>query len=50
MGTGTTALAASKCGRNSVNFEIDKVYLEFAAQRLQREISTLFANLVVVMD
>lgn len=50
MGTGTTALAASKCGRNSVNFEIDKVYLEFAAQRLQREISTLFANPVIVMD
>ena len=50
MGTGTTALAASKCGRNSVNFEIDAVYLEFAAQRLQREISSLFANPVVVTD
>jgi len=50
MGTGTTALAASKCGRNSVNFEIDKVYLESAAQRLQREMSTLFSNPVVVMD
>ncbi len=50
MGTGTTALAASKCGRNSVSFEIDKVYLEFAAQRLEREISTLFSNPVVVVD
>jgi modification methylase len=50
MGTGTTALAAAKCGRNSVNFEVDKVYLEFAAQRLQRELSTLFSNPVIVMD
>jgi len=50
MGTGTTALAASKCGRNSVNFEIDKVYLEFAAQRLQRELSTLFSNPVVLVE
>lgn len=50
MGTGTTALAASKCGRNSVNCEIDKVYLEFAAERLRRELSTLFSNPVVVME
>jgi len=50
MGTGTTALAASKCGRNSVNFEIDEIYLEFAAKRLQRELSTLFSNPVIVTD
>jgi DNA modification methylase len=50
MGTGTTALAASKCGRNSVNFEIDKVYLDFAAKRLQRELATLLSNPLVVMD
>jgi modification methylase len=50
MGTGTTGLAASKCGRNSVNFEIDKNYLNFAADRLQRELSTLFSNPVLVVD
>ena len=50
MGTGTTGLAASKCGRNSVNFEIDKTYLNFAADRLQRELSTLFSNPVLVVD
>ena len=50
MGTGTTALAASRCGRNSVNFEIDAVYLEFAATRLRRELSTLFSKSVVVVD
>jgi DNA modification methylase len=50
MGTGTTGLAASKCGRNSVNFEIDKSYLNFAADRLQRELSTLFSSPVLVVD
>lgn len=50
MGTGTTALAASKCGRNSVNFEIDGTYLNFATDRLHKELSTLFSNPVVVLD
>jgi modification methylase len=50
MGTGTTALAASKCGRNSVNFEIDSSYFNFAAARLQRELSTLFSNPVLVIE
>lgn len=50
MGTGTTALAASKCGRNSVNFEIDGAYFDFAAERLQRELATLFSNPVVTME
>ena len=50
MGTGTTALAASKCGRNSVNFEIDGNYFNFAAERLQSELSTLFSNPVVTME
>ncbi|MBZ5650411.1 MAG: site-specific DNA-methyltransferase [Acidobacteriia bacterium] len=49
MGTGTTALAASKCGRNTINFEIDANYLDFAADRLQRELSTLFSNPVIVI-
>jgi modification methylase len=44
MGTGTTALAASKCGRNSVNFEVDRTYLDFAAERLRRETSSLFSS------
>jgi len=50
MGTGTTALAASKWGRNSVNFEIDAEYLSFAAKRLEGELSSLFANPVLVME
>ncbi|HEV2731986.1 MAG TPA: site-specific DNA-methyltransferase [Terriglobales bacterium] len=50
MGTGTTALAASKCGRNSVNFEIDQEYLDLAAKRLESELSTLFSDPVVITD
>jgi len=50
MGTGTTALAASKRGRNSINFEIDANYLSFAAKRLEGELSSLFANPVLVME
>ena len=50
MGTGTTALAASKWGRNSINFEIDADYLSFAAKRLEGELSSLFANPVLVME
>lgn len=44
MGTGTTALAAARCGRNSVNFEIDDEYLGWAAKRLESELSTLFSK------
>ena len=49
MGTGTTALAASKCGRSSVNFEIDDSYVGFAEDRLHRELSSLFSRPVIVV-
>ena len=41
-GTGTTLLAALKTGRNSIGFEIDRHYLEFAAERLRHESKGLF--------
>ncbi len=50
MGTGTTALAASRWGRNSINFEIDTDYFSFAAKRLEAELSSLFANPVLIME
>jgi DNA modification methylase len=50
MGTGTTALAASKCGRNSVNFEIDQMYLELAESRLDSELSTLFSDPITIVE
>src|SRR3990172_12206915 len=34
MGTGTTNLAASRWGRNSVGFEVDTHYFNLAYQRL----------------
>jgi site-specific DNA-methyltransferase (adenine-specific) len=42
MGTGTTLLAAAKCGRNSIGVEIDPSYMKMAKARLEKELSTLF--------
>jgi modification methylase len=42
MGTGTTLLAAAKCGRNSIGVEIDASYAKMARARLEKELSTLF--------
>jgi len=41
-GTGTTMLAALKCGRNSIGVEVDPEYCSMALKRLQRESSGLF--------
>jgi DNA modification methylase len=42
MGTGTTLLAAAKCGRNSIGIEIEPSYVKMAKARLDRELRTLF--------
>ena len=42
MGTGTTLLAASRCGRNSIGVEIEAGYVKMAKTRLEGEIDTLF--------
>ena len=42
MGTGTTNIVASKWGRNSIGYEIDNQYFEFAKKRFEKETSTLF--------
>ena len=34
LGTGTTTIAAKAWGRNSIGFEIDPTYLEFARKRI----------------
>lgn len=34
LGTGTTTLAAMQCGRNSIGYEVDPHYFEFARKRL----------------
>lgn len=42
MGTGTTLLAASRCGRNAIGVEIDPDYVKMAKARLKTELSGLF--------
>jgi site-specific DNA-methyltransferase (adenine-specific) len=43
-GTGTTMVAASRSGRNSIGIEIDREYCRLAAQRLKGETDSLFAR------
>ena len=40
-GTGTTLLAASKCGRNSIGVEVDPTYCDIATRRMREEGSSL---------
>jgi DNA modification methylase len=47
MGTGTTNVAASHCGRNSIGVEIDPHYFKMAAARLHRESSDLFGRVKI---
>jgi DNA modification methylase len=44
LGTGTTTLAAAQCGRNSIGFEIDPEYIEFARKRITSTASDLFVS------
>ena len=44
MGTGTTSVAASQCGRNSIGVEIDPAYFAQANRRLSKEAQALFTN------
>lgn len=43
-GTGTTAVAASRCGRNSISLEVDPSYLRLAERRMDRETRSLFGH------
>jgi DNA modification methylase len=40
-GTGTTMLAAARAGRNSIGIEIDPSYLEYARERLNKELQSV---------
>jgi DNA modification methylase len=42
MGTGTTLLAAARCGRNSIGVEIEASYVKLARSRLDKELNVLF--------
>lgn len=47
MGTGTTNLAASRWGRNSVGFEVDSHYFDLAYQRLSGVTTDLFSKTTI---
>ena len=44
MGTGTSLLAAARCGRNAIGVEIEPSYVKMAQARLESELSTLFES------
>jgi DNA modification methylase len=48
-GTGTTALAAAACGRNSIGYEIDRDYLAHAHARVSKHTSGLFSTTTVTV-
>lgn len=47
LGTGTTAVAAARCGRNSIGVEVDEAYFAMCAARLWKEASDLFCQLTI---
>ncbi|MGH7208797.1 MAG: DNA-methyltransferase [Nitrospiraceae bacterium] len=47
MGTGTTSLAASRCGRNSIGVEVDAHYFDMAYRRVSEGTSDLFGRTTV---
>jgi len=51
-GTGSTAVAASRCGRNSVSVELEPEYVDIAEERIQAERGTLtnYQNLSVTVE
>jgi len=48
-GTGSTAVAASRCGRNSISVELEAEYVDIAKKRIQSEQEPLtnYENLTV---
>ena len=44
LGTGTTLLAAARCGRNGIGVEVEPRYVTFASKRLERDLTTLFGG------
>lgn len=44
LGTGTTTVAAAKCGRNSIGIEVDDHYFDLACKRINIETASLFSQ------
>lgn len=47
VGTGTTIVAAAKCGRNSIGVEINPQYWHMAAERLKSTLASIESNRTV---
>ena len=47
LGTASTQVAASQCGRNSIGVEIDPVYFDMACERLHHEAGDMFAQTTI---
>ncbi len=47
LGTGTTSVAAAKWGRNSIGYEIDQDYHEYARQRLTKATLPPFGGVTI---
>jgi DNA modification methylase len=43
MGTGTTSVAAARCGRHSIGCEVDPHYFDMAERRIRDETTGLFS-------
>ncbi len=50
MGTGTTLVAAARCGRNSVGVEVDPHYFRLAERRIRSECKGLFSAAEVQIE
>jgi DNA modification methylase len=47
LGTGTTTVAASRWGRNSIGYEVDPDYFDLALKRIKRDTSSLFSRTTI---
>jgi DNA modification methylase len=47
MGTGSTQIAAARCGRNSIGVEVDPVYFQMAANRIRAKTINMFGRIDV---
>jgi len=49
-GTATTAIAAMRCGRNSLTVEIEPLYIAQARKRIEEEANTFFSSIELRFD
>ncbi len=50
MGTGTTAIASARTGRNSISIEVDLHYFDLAHKRIMNETTSLFSHVAVIAE